>query len=280
MRYAFAGYDFFVDIIPTLNEMGWELSHATITDMSSQEPYNSHARLLAYCEASAVPFSFEKIDEKTFDCLRSLETDLLISAAYGHRIPMTSSHDIKVLNLHPTLLPHGKGPWPLPHIILREESRSGVTLHKVSAEWDSGDIVAHQAFDVEPAETLESLTFKTRMTAQELMKSVAGNFDRLWESAKPQASAGNYWKGFDWEKDRVIDWKWPVEKIDRLIRAFGNFDCGATFEGQEWIVQAARCWQSQHDANPGTVLMNGTREVLVAASDGYVLITQYRPDPG
>jgi methionyl-tRNA formyltransferase len=279
MKYAFAGYDFFMDIIPVLDGMGWELSHATITDMTGQEPYNSHSKILAYCEENNVPFSFDKIDEETFVHLRELEINLLISAAYGHRIPISTSIDLKVLNLHPTLLPQGKGPWPLPHIILRQDNKSGISLHKVSAEWDSGEIVAQHAFDVAPDETLESLTFKSRLAAQELMKEVARDFDQLWKSARPQANDGTYWKGFIWEKDRVIDWNWPVEKIDRLIRAFGNFDCGAVFDGQEWIVQSARCWQAQHDAHPGTVILKGTREVLVAASDGYVLITHYRPDP-
>lgn len=47
----------------------------------------------------------------------------------GHR-------GVMQVNLHPALLPEGRGPWPMPTAILRGKS-SGVTLHKLAEESDA-----------------------------------------------------------------------------------------------------------------------------------------------
>lgn len=80
-------------------------------------------------------------------------------------------------------------------------------------------------------------------------------------------------------EDRTLSWSLSVEEIDKRVRAFGNFDSCAVLDGKEWIVQDAVCWVERHDHEPGTVIARTGREILVAASDGYVCLRSFRIDP-
>ena len=63
---------------------------------------------------------------------------MFIIAEYSYLVPDT---DVKyAINIHPTLLPNGRGPTPLPYLINAPEF-SGVTIHKICNKFDSGDII-------------------------------------------------------------------------------------------------------------------------------------------
>lgn len=75
-------------------------------------------------------------------------------------------------NIHPSLLPKYKGLNPWMGILHNHESTSGVTLHKLSKEVDSGLIVLQRTFDIEDSDTLES----ARSKADELAAQLAYDF--------------------------------------------------------------------------------------------------------
>ncbi len=278
MNYAFAGYDLFCDINYPLLENGWNLTNVVITDMSASEPYNSHKKMLEIAKKSGAEITFERIDEAYLRKLEGAGVNVLVSAAYGHKIPVPPGMKLRIINVHPTLLPDGKGPWPLPHIILRKKDKSGVTIHRVSEEFDSGPILDYEEFLVTNVDTLDTLTNKSKQAAIQIFERLTKTFDKKWDTASEQAECGTYWPNFEWD-ERVIDWQWTIERIDRLIRAFGSFDTGATFNGQDWIVQSAICWKQTHQHLTGSVISETKNEILLAAADGFVLLTSYRADP-
>ena len=69
---------------------------------------------------------------------------------------------MKMINIHPALLPIGRGAWPMAVTILKGLRESGVTIHKMTAELDAGDILLQEKIEVGPRETLQSLTEKQR----------------------------------------------------------------------------------------------------------------------
>lgn len=79
---------------------------------------------------------------------------LVISAAYGKKLPIGG------LNLHPSLLPAYRGATPVPHQILDGVIQSGITIIKMSGEFDAGPIVAQESVPVLPEDT--SLDLLTR----------------------------------------------------------------------------------------------------------------------
>ena len=61
------------------------------------------------------------------------------------------------LNFHPSLLPKYKGANPFYHVIINNESKTGITVHKVTKEIDGGDILLQRTVVLSQNETQGSL---------------------------------------------------------------------------------------------------------------------------
>jgi methionyl-tRNA formyltransferase len=68
-----------------------------------------------------------------------------ISALFGHLIPESIINRLSkgIINLHPSLLPLGKGADPVPWAIISSE-KQGATIHLVSDELDGGAILSQK----------------------------------------------------------------------------------------------------------------------------------------
>ena len=87
------------------------------------------------------------------------------------------------VNLHPTLLPEGRGRAPIPWTIIKGLKRSGVTLHYMTEGCDDGDIIAQEEYPIDPDETAETLYFKATEAAQRLCREYV---PRLLEGSAPR----------------------------------------------------------------------------------------------
>ncbi len=93
------------------------------------------------------------IDVITFDDeaaalkqLQVLQADALISACYPQYIStrLCTATRLGGFNIHPSLLPEYRGPEPL-FWQFRDVAAFGVSLHRLSPQFDAGDLVAQQA---------------------------------------------------------------------------------------------------------------------------------------
>jgi phosphoribosylglycinamide formyltransferase-1 len=71
----------------------------------------------------------------------------------------------RIINIHPSLLPKfgGKGMYGINvhrAVLAGKESKSGITIHYVTEEFDKGEIIAQYNLDIEDDETLETLETK------------------------------------------------------------------------------------------------------------------------
>jgi methionyl-tRNA formyltransferase len=57
--------------------------------------------------------------------------------------------DLECLNIHPSKLPSYKGVDPVFYALLNKETKTGVTLHKMSEDFDSGKILAQKTIAIE-----------------------------------------------------------------------------------------------------------------------------------
>ena len=104
--------------------------------------------------------------------LEDLRPDLVIAACYpwrlSHRARAAARYGI--LNIHPSLLPNGRGPDPVFWVYRHGARETGVTLHLMDDGLDTGPILAQQRMTVPAgmsALTLEQHLFETgaRLTA-------------------------------------------------------------------------------------------------------------------
>src|SRR2546421_11332869 len=91
--------------------------------------------------------------------LQDLQPDLLVVAAYGQIL----SRDVLAvpplggINVHASLLPKYRGAAPIAWAIYHGETKTGVTIIKMSVSLDAGDMLAQEALDIGPDETAGAL---------------------------------------------------------------------------------------------------------------------------
>jgi len=274
MKIAYCGYDFFSQCLQSLLSGGEEVYRVFTFECDNRFDYNQY--ILDICNQYSLPITKNPVDQKVLEQLQREGCELLITAGYRYKIPDINGTDIKGINIHPTLLPIGRGPWPLPQIILTNQKDSGVSIHKLTNEFDAGDILLQEKFPVEINENLESLSAKTQILASSMISRVLEGFDHYWHTAVPQEGEISYWPR-PTNIDRTLKWEYNISKIDRLCRAFSKMGCYCRFDDKYWIVYHLTAWQEKHDYKIGSIVHKTNTEMIVAASDGLVSLQYFEP---
>ncbi len=118
-----------------------------------------HFHLSAKTEGSE-----ETLAKRLLDVLEEYNIDMIFLAGYMRLLHITilEKYNNRVFNIHPALLPKygGKGMYGInvhTAVIAAGEKESGVTLHRVNAEYDRGEIVAQTKVPVLENDTPETL---------------------------------------------------------------------------------------------------------------------------
>ena len=104
-----------------------------------------------------------------FEVLQENNIHFIVLAGFLLKIPssLVSSYDKKIINLHPSLLPKfgGKGMYG-DNVHLKVlgsgEKKTGITIHYVNEEYDSGDIIFQKEIELSEVESLQTLREKIR----------------------------------------------------------------------------------------------------------------------
>ena len=188
--------------------------------------YDKTEALTAFAEANNIPISYCKPTADELLALRDSGAQLMVVGGYPWKIPVIPN--MVQVNIHPSLLPIGRGPWPMPTAILRGID-SGVTLHKLTEKIDEGDIILQERIPLDPRDNLVTLTEKIGEVAVRLLDTFLSNTDDLWKNAKPQAN-GEYWNEPD-DRERTFALTDELKTIDRKLKAFYGYGTLTNVDG-------------------------------------------------
>jgi len=211
--------------------------------------------------------------------LASLRADVFLSVWYRRLLgdALLALPRVAALNLHGSLLPAYRGRAPLNWVLVNGETRTGVTLHHMTAAADAGDIVAQEPIEIAPDDTAATLYGRMVKTGVDLLLRsypavLAGTAPR-----QPQDHAHATLVGRRRPEDGRVAWTWPAARIVNMIRAVthpypgafvGDGDARVTlWEGA--VVDAAT------DVPPGTVVaVEVGQGIIVATGQGTVRLTR------
>ena len=108
--------------------------------------------------------SEELLAEEILEVLAKYQIDMIFLAGYMRmlHISVLEKYNNRIFNIHPALLPKfgGKGMYGMnvhTAVLEANEKETGVTIHRVNAEYDSGEIVAQTTVPVLENDTPEQL---------------------------------------------------------------------------------------------------------------------------
>lgn len=125
------------------------------------------------------------------------------------------------INFHPGPLPEYRGPFPYNFAIYNEEEEYGVTVHRLSNEFDTGDIIEVDRFAIDVKNiTVRKLADISEMHILELFKKtyyrLVGN--EIIEYSKQKE--GHYYSRRDFENLKRVQDTDSAEVIRKKIKAF------------------------------------------------------------
>ena len=173
-------------------------------------------------------------DPEVVAAIAGLKPDLGVSLLFGFilRKPLLDVFPAGVINLHPGYLPFNRGPYPNVWSIV-DRTPAGVTLHYIDEGVDTGDIIAQQRVDIDPADTGETLYRKLERTSVELFKATWPLIRSGAAPRHPQTGGGTSHRTADVDRiDRIdLDRTYTARALIDILRArtFPPHD-GAYFE--------------------------------------------------
>lgn len=123
--------------------------------------------------------SEEALATEILDVLAQYNVEMIFLAGYMRmlHISVLEKYNNRIFNIHPALLPKfgGKGMYGMNvhmAVIEAKESETGVTIHRVNAEYDSGEIVAQTTLPVLESDTPEILAARVLEREHEILVEV------------------------------------------------------------------------------------------------------------
>lgn len=158
-------------------------------------------------------------DPATAQAIASTSPNVLISFFWPKRIPGSWLRRLPAYGTHPSLLPRWRGPDPYFWALREGELTTGVTLHALEDDYDTGDVVASRAIAIEPEDDAMRLARRLDRPALALLVELVDTLRRgETPTAVPQVGAAT-WARQPEEEDLVIEWARPAQELANLIRA-------------------------------------------------------------
>lgn len=213
--------------------------------------------------------------------LSALQPDLLVSWFWTRRLPARwlalPRHG--AIGAHPSLLPRHRGPNPYFWSIDAGDIETGVTLHRLSDEYDTGNILAARSLPVGERNAWQLARALDRPSI-ELLRAGVASFARGEPPAEQeQDNQLATWAPEPSGDELRVDFGWTTERVLRRIRALSPTPgLGLEVEGTELYVTSAEPAPSFIAALlPGEAHISDTLSLRTA--DGAIRVTHaYFPE--
>jgi methionyl-tRNA formyltransferase len=231
-------------------------------------------------------------DEKFISELRELKPDLIVVVAYGQILPQSILDMPKFgcLNIHTSLLPKYRGASPIQSAILNGETETGVTIMKMDAGLDTGEIVAQARTPISPEDNSQTLHDRLARFGAELLVGTIPDYVAGKISAQPQPTDGASYAAKIKKEDGKIDWKKPASEILNCLRAFTPWPGAFTFLNSRLlkIYKASLAQEVCYEGIPlhsnglkaGTVLSADKNGILVLCGEDALMIFELQREGG
>lgn len=130
-----------------------------------------------------------------------------VSALFGHVLPdeILRIVQCEIINLHPSLLPIGRGADPIPWSIIGQR-KQGITIHIIESGLDTGDILFQKAFETNIGmNSGEIYDLATNLLFEELVNIFSSWVNKGIEASMQQGLQGTSHRSRELEDIRIMN---------------------------------------------------------------------------
>lgn len=283
MRLVFMGTpDFAAEALTALHKQGHEIAAVFTKEDTPKRrgmkmlpsPVKMTAEALGIAEIYQ-PKSFK--EEGVVDSLAALSPEVVVVAAYGLLLPKRALDIPKYgcLNIHASLLPRYRGASPINACILNGDSESGISIMRMEAGLDTGDVLLQMKTPLTPRETvgklhdrLAAMGAESIVTALELIAAGRAEYTPQDSYDRPPSYASKIKK-----EDCGIDFDDNATRVSAKIRAYDPFPGGyAALGGERVKLFGGYAIDAPAEKQPGCIEAIDENGVTVSCKENKVLI--------
>ncbi len=229
----------------------------------------------------------QRVKNSSFlDEVRTIQPDLVVVVAFGQILPPSFLDIPKIcsINIHPSLLPRYRGPAPISWAIIKGEKETGLTVQKIEAGVDEGEILLQKKIPVRLTDTAKDLEKKLAAAGAVLLEEAVRRIKEgraiFLEQDKKKASYAP-----KITKDQAeVDWGRSCLEIHNLIRGLNPCPGAFTLATVRAKMLEMKIWRTEllgRDSEepgkvcPGTVVkIEKEKGFWVRGGDGNLLIKE------
>jgi methionyl-tRNA formyltransferase len=227
----------------------------------------------------------EKARDPVFvEQLRALAPELVVVAAFGQLLPPSILELPRhgCLNVHASLLPRWRGAAPIQWAMLEGDAETGVTIMKIDAGLDTGDMLTFARTPITPADNSQTLHDRlAEMGAELLVRTIPDYLAGKLTPIRQPAEGVTYARKLNKEDGR-LDWTLPAQQLHRRVRAFTPWPGAFTQWGDP--PKMLKVWETEirpaTGPNPGEILAADKEGILVACGHDALLIKTLQKEGG
>ena len=178
-----------------------------------------------------------KTKDELTNLVKGQKADLGVIIAYGKILTKEAIEAIPngILNIHGSLLPKYRGPSPIQYAILAGDQKTGITIMKIDAGIDTGEIISQKEITISKTDTTATLATKLVEIGTKELISVIPKYISGEINSQPQQGLASQAPKIAKEMAK-IDWSNKPEVIERQIRAFNPWPKAFTFFNNERLI--------------------------------------------
>ena len=216
--------------------------------------------------------------EKIKEYLIKVKPDVIVAAHLRKilRKEIFSLATKGAINIHPSLLPKYRGLSPQHQAILHGDNESGVTVHYIDADVDTGEIIVQERFSVAADDYIVNVQTKMLDIYKKIaVKALDLLADETFKPAKQDLADVSYFGPLK-KSDREIDLSKSKAEVYNLIRAVSLPYKGAFYKNYAIWAAALPGVEKEADlknkyADMGFYLDTAADEIIIRLKDGFLV---------
>ena len=197
----------------------------------------------------------EKIGEE-YEYLKSLEADVLVSAAYGQYVPTKILNLYKkTLNVHGSLLPKHRGGAPIQRAIMNGDDVTGVTIIEMAKKLDAGVMYAKKQYVIKDTDTSDIVFNELSIIGTNLLMEVIEDVYNGKLVGEVQNEEEATFSSNLTAEEEFISFDMPARMVVRHINSLSS-NPGASIKVNDMIIKVYEAEEvvEHSDSAPGTVI--------------------------